>query len=129
MNTDDIVREETRRMLRGMAPLALLTFAVLALFGRYDWGTALSIIIGTAYTLFNFTNMARTAARAVALGEPARAQRMLTSRYVLHYGLTAVLLIAAFKIEPLNPFAVAVPLFYPKLILIIASGVSRKKGG
>lgn len=126
---DDIVRQEGRRMLRGMLPLALMTYALFALLGRYEGWTILSVAAGTAYSFLNFISLARTATRAAALGDPGRAQRLLTGRYMLRYGLTAVLLVAAIKWTPLNALALAVPLFYPKLILIIASGVSRKKGG
>lgn len=128
MDAFEVVREETRRMRRGCIPLALLAYALFALFGYYQWGTALSLALGTAYTLFNFYQMACTAVRAALLGDPVRARRLQTSRYLMRYVLTGLLLVGAIKCPPLNALAAAIPLFFPKIILI-ASGVFQRKGG
>ena len=128
MDAFEVVREETRRMARGCIPLALLAYAAFALAGYYHWGVALSLVLGTAYTLFNFNLMARTAVRAALLGDPARAQRLQSSRYLMRYALTGLLLVGAVKFPPLNAVAVAIPLFFPKIILI-ASGIFQRKGG
>lgn len=97
MDAFEVVREETQRMLRGCIPLTLLAYAAFALAGYYHPGTLLSLILGTAFTLFNFNLMARTAVRAALLGDPARAQRLQSSRYVLRYALTGLLLVGAVK--------------------------------
>lgn len=128
MDAFDVVREETRRMARGCVPLALFAYAAFALFGYYHWGVALSLALGTAYTLFNFRQMACTAVRAALLGDPVRARRLQSSRYFLRYALTGVLLVGVIKCPPLNALAAAVPLFFPKIILV-ASGVFQRKGG
>ncbi|MBS6546376.1 MAG: ATP synthase subunit I [Clostridiaceae bacterium] len=128
MDAFEIVREETRRMARGCIPLMCFAYAAFALAGYYHPGTLLSLILGTAFTLFNFNLMARTAVRAALLGDPVRAQRMQTSRYIVRYALTGLLLIGAIKFPPLNAVAVAIPLFFPKIILI-ASGIFHRKGG
>ena len=128
MDAFEVVRDETRRMLRGFIPLAFLAYAGFALFGYYQWGVALSLVLGTAYTLFNFYQMACTAVRATLLGDPVRAQRMQSSRYFVRYVLTGVLLVAVIKCPPLNAVAAAVPLFFPK-ILLAASSVFQRKGG
>ncbi|WP_122789305.1 ATP synthase subunit I [Intestinibacillus sp. Marseille-P6563] len=128
MDAFEVVREETRRMRRGCIPLALFAYAVFALFGYYQWGVALSLALGTAYTLFNFYQMACTAVRAALLGDPVRARRMQSSRYFVRYVLTGALLVAVIKCPPLNAVAAAVPLFFPK-ILLVASGVFQRKGG
>ena len=51
-----------------------------------------------------------------------------TGRYIVRYALTGLLLIGAIKFPPLNAVAVAIPLFFPKIILI-ASGIFHRKGG
>ena len=128
MDAFEVVREETRRMACGCIPLALLAYAAFALAGYYHWGVALSLVLGTAYTLFNFNLMARTAVRAALMGDPVRAQRMQSSRYLMRYALTGLLLVGTIKFPPLNAAAAAIPLFFPKIILI-ASGIFHRKGG
>lgn len=128
MNPFDIAREETRRIARGCIPLMLLAYAGFALFGHYHWSVALSLVLGTAYTIFNFSQMAFSAVRAALADDPARARRLQTSRYLMRYVLTGVLLVGAIKLPPFQPAAVMLPLFFPKIILF-ASGIVHRKGG
>mgnify|MGYP000955916043 CR=1 FL=1 len=44
-----IVYEETKRMLRGMLPLALVTFGVFALCGQGIARSGASVLLGTAF--------------------------------------------------------------------------------
>ena len=64
----------------------------------------------------------------VLRNEDGSAQRMQSSRYLMRYTLTGLLLAGAIKCPPLNAAAAAIPLFFPKLILI-ASGIFHRKGG
>jgi|MucameStandDraft_1065616.scaffolds.fasta_scaffold27196_2 hypothetical protein len=128
MDAFEIARGETRRMARGSVPLVLLTYAVFALAGYYGWGTVLGLALGSAYAVFNFSMMAHTAVRGVLMGDPALARRLQSSRYVLRYLLTGLLMFGAIKCPYINAVAAAVPLFYPKAILA-ASGIFQKKGG
>ena len=49
-----IVYEETKRMLRGMLPLALVTFGVFALCGQGIARSGASVLLGTAFALLLF---------------------------------------------------------------------------
>ena len=128
MDPFDIVREETRRMTRGCVGLALLTYAVFLLLGYRHPSVALSLALGTAYTLYNFHQMAFSAVRAALMDDPAEARRIQTIRYLMRYMLTAVLLIGAIKLPFFHAVAVTLPLFFPRII-IFASGIVQKKGG
>ena len=50
----EIVREETRRMLRGMIPLAVIVFGVFLLAGADPARSAVSLLLGTCYSLLLF---------------------------------------------------------------------------
>lgn len=128
MNPFDIARDEARRMKRGCIPLMMLTYAGFSLFGYYHWPVALSLALGTAYTLLLFHQMAFSAVRAVLMDDPVQARRLQVSRYLMRYVLTGVLLTGAIKLPLFNPAAVMLPLFFPKIILL-ASGISQRKGG
>lgn len=124
----DIVREELRRQAKGMLPLALLTYGVFALLGYWQWQTALSILIGTAYALFNFYQIGRSALRAAAFYRtPERAQRGMVRGYLIRYALTGLLVVAALRLPWLNAAAVIVPLFYTKIILLILQFLRERR--
>mgnify|MGYP000529637376 FL=1 len=61
-----IVYEETKRMLRGMLPLALVTFGVFALCGQGIARSGASVLLGTAFALLLFYRSAGARVRATA---------------------------------------------------------------
>ena len=61
-----IVYEETKRMLRGMLPLALVTFGVFALCGQGIARSGASVLLGTAFALLLFYMIGRSTVRATA---------------------------------------------------------------
>lgn len=129
MVDNKIVWEELRRQAKGMIPLALITYGGFALFGYYQPGVALSILIGTLYALFNFYQIGQASVRAAAFyRDPSRAQRGMFAGYLTRYATTAVLVFIAFKLPFLNTAAVVIPLFYTKIILLILN-IKREKGG
>ena len=89
-----IVYEETKRMLRGMLPLALVTFGVFALCGQGIARSGASVLLGTAFALLLFYMICRSTVRATAF-PPAQGIRITRRGYVVRYMLTAVFVIAA----------------------------------
>lgn len=128
MDAFEVIKQETKRMLRGSIPLAFILYAGFCIFNYYQIIVLLSIIVGTGYSLFLFYNMAVSAVNAALIGDPKRASRMQISRYLMRYLLTGIFLVGVIKLTPLNPVAVTIPLFFPKIILI-ASGIINRKGG
>lgn len=128
MDAYEIVRQETMRMLKGFLPSCFITYAIFAIFGYYQIVVVLSLLVGAAYSLFLFYNMACSAVSAVLIGDEKKASRIQTSRYLMRYVLTGVVVTIVIKFTSLNPVAVVIPLFFPKFILI-ASGIINRKGG
>ena len=104
-----IVYEETKRMLRGMLPLALVTFGVFALCGQGIVRSGASVLLGTAFALLLFYMIGRSTVRATAF-PPAQGIRITRRGYVVRYMLTAVFVIAAIKLPYLNAAAAVIPL-------------------
>lgn len=128
MRDKDIVLDELRRQAKGMFPLAVLTYGVFALLGYWQWQTILSILLGTAYALFNFYQIGQSVLRAAAFYQmPERAQRGMVRGYLTRYATTAVLVVAAMKLPWLNAAAVIVPLFYTKIILLILNIMRERR--
>lgn len=123
----DIVREETRRMLRGMAPLTLAAFGVFVLVGSEPGRTALSLLLGACYSLLLFRMIGRSAARAV-LFPPEQGTRIVRRGYFFRYVLTGAVVVLAIKLPFIDPLAAVLPLFFPKILLVCSSIFSRKGG-
>ncbi len=128
MKDREIVWDELRRQAKGMLPLMLVTYGVFALLGYWQWQTVLSILLGSAYALFLFYQIGRSALRAAAFYQmPERAQRGMVRGYLTRYIMTAVLVVAAIKLPWLNAAAVIVPLFYTKIILLILNILRERR--
>ncbi|WP_283674635.1 ATP synthase subunit I [Butyricicoccus sp. Marseille-Q5471] len=123
----EIVREETLRILRGVIPLTVIAFGVFTIFGYGGIQTAISLLIGAAYTMTLFRMMGNSAAKAVMLA-PEKGTAAIVRGYMLRYVMTAAVIILAIKIPFFNPGAVVVPLFFPKVTLLLGS-IFRRKGG
>ena len=125
----EIVREETARLARGMAPLTLIAFGILLLAGFEPLRTGLSLLAGTAYSLLLFAMIGRSAARAV-LFPPAQGTRIVRRGYFFRYLLTGAAVFAAIKAPFLQPLAAILPLFFPKAVLLWQQArPSARKGG
>lgn len=122
-----IVYEETLRLLRGMVPLALVTFGVFALMGQAPVRAGISVVLGTAFALLLFYMIGRSAVRATAF-PPAQGIRITRRGYVFRYMLTAAFVIAAIKAPFLNAAAAVIPLFFTKVLLLWHHAVQRKGG-
>ena len=122
-----IVYEETKRMLRGMLPLALVTFGVFALCGQGIVRSGASVLLGTAFALLLFYMIGRSTVRATAFPS-AQGIRITRRGYVVRYMLTAVFVIAAIKLPYLNAAAAVIPLFFTKALLLWRHAVQRKGG-
>lgn len=127
MEIREIVRQETRRILRGCVPLALIAFGVFTLLGFGGVRTALSLLAGTAFSLLLFRLICRSATRAV-LFPPAQGTRIAWKGYAFRYVLTALFIVLALKCPFLQPVAAVIPLFFPRIILLYTS-IFYKKGG
>ena len=127
----EIVREETARLARGMAPLALIAFGILLLAGFEPLRTGVSLLAGTAYSILLFAMIGRSAARAV-LFPPAQGTRIVRRGYFFRYLLQCfgAAVFAAIRLPQLQPLAAILPLFFPKLILLWQQvHPSVRKGG
>lgn len=114
-------------MLRGMLPLALVTFGVFALCGQGIVRSGASVLLGTAFALLLFYMIGRSTVRATAF-PPAQGIRITRRGYVVRYMLTAVFVIAAIKLPYLNAAAAVIPLFFTKALLLWRHAVQRKGG-
>lgn len=122
-----IVREEMRRMLRGMIPLTVIAFGVCLLAGVQPERAAISLLLGAGYSLLLFFMIGKSAVKAV-LFPPAQGTKIVRRGYFFRYVLTGIMVFLAIKSPFLHPLAAVLPLFFPKIILLW-SNVFQRKGG
>ena len=127
MMDDKIVQEESARLLRGMVPLALICFAGLVLFGVPMLHALLGIVLGCAFAYAQFRMICKNAMRAI-LFPAAQGQKIARKGYYFRYFLAAVFLVLAIKIPFIHPVAATLPLFFPKIVYLTASILSKKGG-
>lgn len=122
-----VVREETRRMARGLLPLLCIAFGVFTLLGYGGYLTALSLLAGATFSLLLFRLICQSASRAV-LFPPAQGMKTVRKGYAFRYMLTALFLVIVLKAPIFQPVAAIIPLFFPRIILLLGSILNRKGG-
>lgn len=123
----EIVRQELLHLARGFVPLTLIAFGAFTLFGYGGVRTALSLLLGAAYSLMLFRMIGKNAVKAT-LFPPERGTRIVRRGYFFRYVLTGILVVLAIKLPFINPLAAVMPLFFPKVILVCANLFPRKGG-
>ncbi|WP_087065811.1 ATP synthase subunit I [Intestinibacillus massiliensis] len=127
MTAKQIVMQEAKRLLLGMAPLTLIAAGLFFLAGMGDLRTIGSLLGGAAYSFILFLMIGANASKAL-LYPAAQAIGLVRRGYMFRYCLTGVLVFLTFKLPFINPLAAILPLFFPKIILL-ANSIFRKKGG
>lgn len=127
MTAKEIIRQEAVRLAKGVLALSVAAFGVFLLLGYGSLRTAWSLAAGAAFSLVLFLLIGRSAARAV-LFPPEQGTRIVRKGYVLRYLLAGLYVILALKAPFLQPAAAIVPLFFPRIVLLLGS-ISPKKGG
>lgn len=122
-----IVTDELRRLTVRVIPVALVIFGLLVLLGQPLGQVTLGVLAGTLFALWNFYLMGRSAVRAACQTNPGRASKIVTRSYAMRYVLTALFLLAVIWTGRISVPAAVLPLFSPKITLMISH--YWKKGG
>lgn len=127
MTGNEIVREEAGRLARGMLALMLISGGLLTLCGQGSVRMAVSLVVGTAFTLALFVLMASNVARSVGL-LPERAEAYVRRGYAVRYLLAGAFVVFVIKTPYFQPLAAILPFFFPKAVLLTRS-IFQRKGG
>ena len=120
----DATLRETIKIFKGIVVLDVIFIAIIYILGKFDIPMLQGILIGSVYALLNFRLIAVSLNRAVQMS-PGRAQVFAGVSYVGRLALTAAIILAAIKVDYINAFGVIVPMFFPKIIIVI-SAINRK---
>ncbi len=120
----DATIRETIKLLKGIIVLDILFIVLLLVIQKLDMPMLQGILIGSVYALLNFRLIATSINRAVLMS-PGRAQVFAGISYMGRLALTAAIIIAAIKVDYINAFGVIIPMFFPKVIIVI-SAINQK---
>ncbi len=109
-----------RKMLREMFP-GLLVLTFIAFLVSLFWGFKLSVLIGFAlgfiYVVLSYYYLSETIYRAVNHSRK-KAQRIMFFCYLLRYLILVLLCLIALITKVINVFALLVPQFFPRIVLM-----------
>lgn len=122
----NIVFDEIKKLLVPCIVQALITYALFALNGYSSLIIFATIIFATIYGLINFWMLG--SAISVALSRsPQGAQVYMVSQYFIRYIITGMIIYYSIILPMINPLAVAIPMFFPKIALVLRSLSSKKR--
>lgn len=124
---NNIAKEETRKIAKPIAGLSLIWLGILIILGQFSVETIIGVVVGCIFVIFLFAILANSAQKSTNLS-PAQATRYVQRGYAIRYMLTAAYIICVIRLPYVNWVAAVVPLFFPKVILLIYS-IFKKKGG
>jgi hypothetical protein len=82
---------------------------------HWDWRLATGLVLGNAATIGNFVFLGYKAARIIRRKDKRYAQVFSTVAFFIRYFGAFALFGLLIRLNFINPFAVVVPLFYPKI--------------
>ncbi len=118
----DIVFKETKKLILPCTIMAVLAFIGFAIFGFYTINIALCILFGTVYSLVNYIMIGASLYIALTKGE-RQANAYMTGSYILRFVVLGAIIYYTLMIPEINTFAVVLPLFFPKITLVLGASL------
>lgn len=111
-----MVNDLVKKLIKPTIGLGLLTYALFCLFGHYEAGVLVSICISSSFSLFKLKMISDSL--EVALTKSAtKAQLYSTGQYMIRFALTGILIYYSLVLSFLNPVAMIIPMFFPKILI------------
>lgn len=118
MRIDETVRRETGYVALGVVGLSLAMEVVYFLIGRWDYTVLCGNLLGAAAAVLNFFLMGLTVQKVVLLEQKDAAAKIRASQMLRNLMVVAFLIAAA--VAPcFSLIAAAIPLFFPRLVILV----------
>lgn len=122
---DATVRRETMYVAAWVAILTVVMFAVFLVFGAFDWTVLAGGLLGALTAVANFLLMGLTIQGAIGLEEKDARTRLRGSQN-LRLLMQLVVGILGAALPVFNMWAVLIPLFFPRVAVMVRSRLIRK---
>lgn len=122
---DGVVAKETRYIAGITIILSILMEAVFLIIGMWSYKVLIGNILGAAVAVVNFLLMGITVQNAVQKDEKDAATLMKVSQMLRNLMLLITALLA-FLLPFINPTAAIIPLFFPRIAILLIPVRDRK---
>lgn len=122
---DGVVAKETRYIAGITIILSILMEAVFLIIGMWSYKVLIGNILGAAVAVVNFLLMGITVQNAVQKDEKDAATLMKASQMLRNLMLLITALLA-FLLPFINPAAAIIPLFFPRIAILLIPVRDRK---
>lgn len=122
---DGVVAKETRYIAGITIILSILMEAVFLIIGMWSYKVLIGNILGAAVAVVNFLLMGITVQNAVQKDEKDAAALMKVSQMLRNLMLLITALLA-FLLPFINPAAAIIPLFFPRIAILLIPVRDRK---
>ena len=117
-HVDRAVQRETRWIAWWVIGLSAVLQLVFVLLGRWQWPVLWGNLFGGFIAVLNFFLMGLTVQRAVGREEKQIKNLVRSSQY-LRLLMQGAAMLLAFRVGWLDPWATVIPLFFPRLAIIL----------
>lgn len=125
---DKNLLSEVKKMAVGVLVLSALMVGVFALCGYFSLQVVLGAILGALTCILNYLILAYCVGRAINK-EEKDAKRYMSETYPLRMFLIAAVIIVAIKLPGyFNYIATAIPLVFPRIVIMYFEIINKKKG-
>lgn len=122
----NVVFNEIKKLLLPCIVQAFITYVLFACHGYFTVTMFVTILFSTLYAIVNFW-MLGSAISVALTRSPQSAQVYMVSQYFIRYIITGMIIYYSIIIPWINPLAVAIPMFFPKIALILRSLSTKKR--
>ena len=118
IHVDRAVRRETRWIALWVLGLSVVMELVFFLLGRWTWPVLWGNLFGGVMAVLNFFLMGLTVQRAVGR-EQKQIKNIVRSSQSLRLLMQGAVMVIAFLVGWLDPWATIIPLFFPRLAITL----------
>ena len=118
IHVDRAVRRETRWIALWVLGLSVVMELVVFLLGRWTWPVLWGNLFGGVMAVLNFFLMGLTVQRAVGR-EQKQIKNIVRSSQSLRLLMQGAVMVIAFLVGWLDPWATIIPLFFPRLAITL----------
>lgn len=119
------MKKDILYVVGGTAILSTVMVIIFLIIGYFDLAVLFGALLGFVTATVNFCLLARAVTKAVE--KPKNAGAYMGSSYILRLCFIGVVIVYAIKSPFFNYIAVAIPLVFPRVIIILIQGIMKWK--
>lgn len=123
---DEKVRNEVRRVTKGVLIFDVLAIIILLATSNFNRPMFTGLLFGSIFSVLNFRLLALSVQQTVKR-EPGKAQLYASSRYLVRFVLTALVIYVSVKAPYINVIGTTIGLSGPMAVILATNIIPRSK--